>query len=591
MADYRFDMLDKIKALVDEGKLDLARYDGKLCRDLDGYDQIHYSVATSLGTPAAAYAVARAGKDFGDRGTRLIENSLMLAVEYVSGRLRFVEPVDDGNGVAGSGDAGKAKDKLQGDAGTAEIDGEGLKSLIERFDAFETASRRMEGRLASVQKTLSDEVKRSEAAAARATGDETGGELRIAIDMHDGETVLHDVAVILEKVTALQGTLEECARGIAANAEGSSSCLSEIRSCSDSIDNLLNVLYIDDTDGTAGGVYDGHGNDGDIAMSDNESADADDTPAISGMEDDGTSTVVTTDAVVSGKDDVVGNDVQHTDDAKPSDDGDDDGEMAIESVPVEDDAASDGEGDDATSGDANGDGENELHAVPLVRSDDMCDDADGVPDVGVGHLDSIDDIARKFAEQVSENLGVSPVRPYAAGMASAVTQTPHDAVDDFDDGDDNGYIDLFGDGFDGLSDDNAVDGAAGVVSTTSSRESMARHDEDASDVIGEMDMSDFMSDVAFDGDAGPGASGVSLNDGDASDGDDSLGLDDDLPDMSDVFDDLTSGGTSADGADDGSVAVVADDDNAGNITAAVDTGGRITVPARKRRGSKARWNA
>ena len=84
MADYRFDMLDKIKALVDEGKLDLAGYDGKLCRDLDGYDQIHYSVATSLGTPAAAYAVARAGKDFGDRGTRLIENSLMLAVEYVS---------------------------------------------------------------------------------------------------------------------------------------------------------------------------------------------------------------------------------------------------------------------------------------------------------------------------------------------------------------------------------------------------------------------------------------------------------------------------------------------------------------------------
>lgn len=599
--DYRFDLLDKLKALSDEGKLDLAQYDGQTARDLgtSDFEKIHYSVSSSLQMPAAAYKLELAGRDLGDKGTRLFENSLMLAVEYINGRLRFVDGNVDGD-ASGSEDAVTKRSTTTAKA----IDEDAMKAVLARLDAFETTTRRMDGRLASVQKTLSDEVRKSDEAAAHVADDGTSGELRIAIDMHDGETVLHDVAVILEKVTALQGTLEECAKGIAANAEGSSSCLSEIRSCSASIDNLLNVLYIDDNDGSSGDLYDGLGDDDDITSEDDE---ADDVPVASGTEGDAASTVVATDAVASDKDEAIGNDTMLADDAKPSDDdddakpsddtddakpsGDDDGDMAMWDAPVEDDAADDGDGDDAASGDADGDGESELHAVPLMRSDDMRDDAGDVLDVGVGHLDSIDDIARKFAEQVSENLGVSPVRPYAAGMASAVAQTPHDAVDAFDDGDDNGYIDLFGDGFDGLPDDNAVDGAAGVVSTASSRESMARHDEDASDVIGEMDMSDFMSDVAFDGDAGPGASGVSLNDGDDSDGDDSLGLDGDLPDMSDVFDDLTSGGTSADGADDGGVAVVADDDNAGNITATVDAGDRITVPARKRRGSKARWNA
>lgn len=584
--DYRFDLLDKLKALSDEGKLDLAQYDGQTARDLgtSDFEKIHCSVSSSLQMPAAAYKLELAGRDLGDKGTRLFENSLMLAVEYINGRLRFVDGNVDGD-ASGSADAVTKRSATAAKA----IDEDAMKAVLDRLDSFETTTRRMDGRLASVQKTLSDEVRKSDEAAARVADDGTSGELRIAIDMHDGETVLHDVAVILEKVTALQGTLEECAKGIAANAEGSSSCLSEIRSCSDSIDNLLNVLYIDDNDGSSGDLYDGLGDDDGITSEDDE---ADDVPVASGTEGDTASTVVATDAVASDKDEAIGNDTMLADDAKPSDDDDDakpsddtdddkpsdddDGDMAMWDAPVEDDAADDGDGDDAASGDADGDGESELHAVPLMRSDDMRDDAGDVLDVGVGHLDSIDDIARKFAEQVSESLGVKPASPDAMGTAGVV-QASHDATVSFDDGDDSGYIDLFGDGIDGIPEDDAVDAMAENASATQSGKPAMWHDADASDVIGEMDMSDFMNDVEFD-DAG--SSVIPTGDGAGSDDAASIGIDDDMPDMSGMFDD-PSGDTFADDSASG-VAADADDGEAGS---------GITVPARKRRKSKARWNA
>ena len=104
--DYRYDLLDKLKALSDEGKLDFAQYDGQTAKDLgtSEFEKIHYSVSSSLQMPAAAYKLELAGRDLGDKGTRLFENSLMLAVEYINGRIRFVD--GDADGVADGKSAG-----------------------------------------------------------------------------------------------------------------------------------------------------------------------------------------------------------------------------------------------------------------------------------------------------------------------------------------------------------------------------------------------------------------------------------------------------------------------------------------------------
>ena len=543
--DYRYDLLDKIKALSDEGKLDLAQYDGQTAKDLgtSEFEKIHYSVSSSLQMPAAAYKLELAGRDLGDKGTRLFENSLMLAVEYINGRLRFVD--GDANGAA-DGKSASTVTEHGTLAAAPKIDEDSLKAIIDRLDTFETASRRMEGRLASVQKTLHDEVRKSSGAAANVADDGTSGELRIAIDMHDGETVLHDVAIILEKVTALQGTLEECAKGISANAEGSASCLSEIRSCSDSIDNLLNVLYFDDTDSVGDVDYDTIADDGD---------DTDMTSAMSDADDD-------------GNDDAAG-DADASSQADDTDDG-----TSASTEPNRSDTADNGDSaedapesidnaDDTDGKPAAGDGSDVLTAEPVMLSDDTHDDADGIADFGAGHIDSMDDIARKFAAQVSENLGIQP----------SDNNDTDDAVDDYD----SDYADLFGETAEDL-----FDGGDDVMDASSSQAQDDEADTDAQSDMGEMDMSDFMSDVTFDSEDEAGTDTPKTltrehcagnDDGDA---DSDFGLDDDFPDMSDVFDDIAGD---------------AGDNDAGTDAHVGSNDDSITVPARKRHDSKAKWKA
>ena len=546
--DYRYDLLDKLKALSDEGKLDLAQYDGQTAKDLgtSEFEKIHYSVSSSLQMPAAAYKLELAGRDLGDKGTRLFENSLMLAVEYVNGRLRFVD--GDADGVADGKDAGTVTE--HGTLAAApKIDEDDLKAIIDRLDTFETASRRMEGRLASVQKTLNDEVRKSSGAAASVADDGTSGELRIAIDMHDGETVLHDVAIILEKVTALQATLEECAKGISTNAEGSASCLSEIRSCSDSIDNLLNVLYFDDTDSVGDVDYDTITDDGD---------DTDMTSAMSETDDDG------------NDDNDAAGDVSASSQADDADDGTpssaepnrsdavDDGDSAT-NAPEGIDNADDTDGK-PTAGDEWSD---VLSAEPIMLSDNTHDDADGIADFGTGHIDSIDDIARKFAAQVNENLGIQP-----SGNDDA-----DDTMDDYD----SDYADLFGEAAEDL-----LDGGDDVVDASSSQAQDGEADTDAQSDMGEMDMSDFMSDVTFDSEDEAGTDTPKTltrehgADNDNGDADSDFELDDDFPDMSDVFDDIAGD---------------AGDNDAGTDAHVGSNDDSITVPARKRHDSKAKWNA
>lgn len=563
MVNYRFDLLDKLKALSDNGKLDLAQYDGQTARDLgtDDFEKIHYSVSSSLQMPAAAYKLELAGRDLGDKGTHLFENSLMLAVEYINGRLRFVEGDTDGD-AGGSGDAVTKR----GISASPANDEDALKAVLARLDAFETTTRRMDGRLASVQKTLSDEVRKSSEAAASIADDGTTGELRIAIDMHDGETVLHDVAIILEKVTALQGTLEECAKGISANAEGSASCLNEIRSCSSSIDNLLNVLYFDDADGAGDADYDMSADDGD---------DGDDV----GM------TSVAAEAEGDSNDDAVpdagGNDgsSSHADDAddstpsvhadadRPDTTGDD--EVAADEADGIDDT------DDAGSKPTDSDGSDELYAVPVMLPDDTQDNADDGISFGDGRIDSMDDIARKFAAQVSESLGIQP----SDDADATDDDDASDAVDDYG----SDYVDLFGDATEDLPDDSDD-----AVDASGSKTQEDEADAEAKNAMDEMDMSDFMSDVTFDDDdeTGTGAPETMAREQDTDDADGDadggFGIDDDFPDMSDVFDDI-----------DGS-AFVDDDADVDATTASSTADGDdegITVPARRRHGSKARWNA
>lgn len=545
--DYRYDLLDKLKALSDEGKLDLAQYDGQTAKDLgtSEFEKIHYSVSSSLQMPAAAYKLELAGRDLGDKGTRLFENSLMLAVEYINGRLRFVD--GDADGATDGKNAGTVTE--HGIIAAPKIDDDALKAIIDRLDTFETASRRMEGRLASVQKTLNDEVRKSSGAAASVADDGTSGELRIAIDMHDGETVLHDVAIILEKVTALQATLEECAKGISTNAEGSASCLSEIRSCSDSIDNLLNVLYFDDTDSVGDVDYDTITDDGD---------DTDMTSAMSETDDDG------------NDDNDAAGDVSASSQADDADDGTpssaepnrsdavDDGDSAT-NAPEGIDNADDTDGK-PTAGD---EGSDVLSAEPIMLSDNTHDDADGIADFGTGHIDSIDDIARKFAAQVNENLGIQP-----SGNDDA-----DDTMDDYD----SDYADLFGEAAEDL-----LDGGDDVVDASSSQAQDGEADTDAQSDMGEMDMSDFMSDVTFDSEDEAGTDTPKTltrehgADNDNGDADSDFELDDDFPDMSDVFDDIA--GDAGDNDADTGAHVGSNDDS-------------ITVPARRRHDSKAKWNA
>lgn len=556
MVDYRFDLLDKLKALSDDGKLDLAQYDGQTAKDLgtDGFEKIHYSVSSSLQMPAAAYKLELAGRDLGDKGTRLFENSLMLAVEYINGRIRFVEGDTDG-------DAGGSTDAVtkRGVSAAPANDEDALKAVLARLDAFETTTRRMDGRLASVQKTLSDEVRKSSEAAASVADDGTSGELRIAIDMHDGETVLHDVAIILEKVTALQGMLEECAKGISANAEGSASCLNEIRSCSDSIDNLLNVLYLDDADGAGDVDYDMHGDDAGMTSVAAEAAgDGNDDAAPDADSDDAASHADDTDDTTPSV---------HADADRP--DATDDDEAAADEADGIDDA------DDAGGEPTDSDGSDELYAVPVMLPDDTQNDADDGISFGDGHIDSMDDIARKFAAQVSESLGIQP-----SGDADATDDdAAGDAVDDYG----SDYVDLFGDATEDLPDDSD-----GAVDASGSKTQEDEADAEAQNAMDEMDMSDFMSDVTFDdGDeTGTGTPETMAREQDADDADGDadggFGLDDGFPDMSDVFDDI-----------DGS-AFVDDDADADATTASSTADGDdegITVPARRRRGSKARWNA
>jgi len=538
--DYRYDLLDKLKALSDEGKLDLAQYDGQTAKDLgtSEFEKIHYSVSSSLQMPAAAYKLELAGRDLGDKGTRLFENSLMLAVEYINGRIRFVD--GDADGVADGKSAGTVTEH-GALAAAPKIDEDSLKAIIDRLDTFETATRRMEGRLASVQKTLSDEVRKSSGAAASVADDGTSGELRIAIDMHDGETVLHDVAIILEKVTALQGTLEECAKGISANAEGSASCLSEIRSCSDSIDNLLNVLYFDDTDSVGDMDYDTIADDGD---------DTDMTSAMSDADDDGNDDAAG-DADASSQADDTDDGTSASTEPNRSDTADngDSAEDAPESI----DNADDTDGKPA----ADGDGSDELYAEPIMLPDNMHDNADGIADFGTGHIDSIDDIARKFAAQVSENLGIQP-----SGNDDA-----DDAMDDYD----SDYADLFGEAAEDLS-----DGGDDGVDASSSQAQDGEADTDTQSDMGEMDMSDFMSDVTFDSEDEAGTDTPKTLTREHGAGDSDFGLDDDFPDMSDVFDDIAGD---------------AGDNDAGTDAHVGSNDDSITVPARKRHDSKAKWKA
>lgn len=538
--DYRYDLLDKLKALSDEGKLDLAQYDGQTAKDLgtSEFEKIHYSVSSSLQMPAAAYKLELAGRDLGDKGTRLFENSLMLAVEYINGRIRFVD--GDADGVADGKSAGTVTEH-GALAAAPKIDEDSLKAIIDRLDTFETASRRMEGRLASVQKTLSDEVRKSSGAAASVADDGTSGELRIAIDMHDGETVLHDVAIILEKVTALQGMLEECAKGISANAEGSASCLSEIRSCSDSIDNLLNVLYFDDTDSVGDMDYDTIANDGD---------DTDMTSAMSDADDDGNDDAAGDADASSQADDT--DDGTSASTAPNRSDTADNGDSA-EDAPESIDNADDTDGKPA----ADGDGSDVLSAEPIMLPDNMHDNADGIADFGTGHIDSIDDIARKFAAQVSENLGIQP-----SGNDDA-----DDAMDDYD----SDYADLFGEAAEDLS-----DGGDDVVDASSSQAQDGEADTDAQSDMGEMDMSDFMSDVTFDSEDEAGTDTPKTLTREHGAGDSDFGLDDDFPDMSDVFDDIAGD---------------AGDNDAGTDAHVGSNDDSITVPARKRHDSKAKWKA
>lgn len=538
--DYRYDLLDKIKALSDEGKLDLAQYDGQTAKDLgtSEFEKIHYSVSSSLQMPAAAYKLELAGRDLGDKGTRLFENSLMLAVEYINGRLRFID--GDADGVADGKNAGTVTEH-GALAAAPKIDDDSLKAIIDRLDTFETVSRRMEGRLASVQKTLSDEVRKSSGAAASVADDGTSGELRIAIDMHDGETVLHDVAIILEKVTALQGTLEECAKGISANAEGSASCLSEIRSCSDSIDNLLNVFYFDDTDSVGDMDYDTIADDGD---------DTDMTSAMSDADDDGNDDAAG-DADASSQADDTDDGTSASTEPNRSDTADN--EDSAEDAPESIDNADDTDGKPA----ANGDGSDELYAEPIMLPDNMHDNADGIADFGTGHIDSIDDIARKFAAQVNENLGIQP-----SGNDDA-----DDAMDDYD----SDYADLFGEAAEDLS-----DGGDDVVDASSSQAQDGEADTDAQSDMGEMDMSDFMSDVTFDSEDEAGTDTPKTLTREHGAGDSDFGLDDDFPDMSDVFDDIAGD---------------AGDNDAGTDAHVGSNDDSITVPARKRHDSKAKWKA
>lgn len=540
--DYRYDLLDKLKALSDEGKLNLAQYDGQTAKDLgtSEFEKIHYSVSSSLQMPAAAYKLELAGRDLGDKGTRLFENSLMLAVEYINGRIRFVN--GDADGVADGKSAGTVTEHGALAAAT-KIDEDSLKAIIDRLDTFETASRRMEGRLASVQKTLSDEVRKSSGAAASVADDGTSGELRIAIDMHDGETVLHDVAIILEKVTALQATLEECAKGISTNAEGSASCLSEIRSCSDSIDNLLNVLYFDDTDSVGDVDYD-------TIADDDDGTDM--TSAMSETDDDGNDDNDTAGDVSASSQ------ADDADDGTPSSaepnrsDAVDDGDSAT-NAPEGIDNADDTDGK-PTAGD---EGSDVLSAEPIMLPNNMHDNADGIADFGTGHIDSIDDIARKFAAQVSENLGIQP-----SGNDDA-----DDAMDDYD----SDYADLFGEAAEDLS-----DGGDDVVDASSSQAQDGEADTDAQSDMGEMDMSDFMSDVTFDSEDEAGTDTPKTLTREHGAGDSDFGLDDDFPDMSDVFDDIAGD---------------AGDNDAGTDAHVGSNDDSITVPARKRHDSKAKWKA
>lgn len=66
--------------------------------------------------------------------------------------------------------------------------------------------------------------------------------MRIAIDLHDGEQVTRDLGVVLAKVDAIQQRLVDIANGVSATADGSTSCLKEMRVCTDTMQALVDLL-------------------------------------------------------------------------------------------------------------------------------------------------------------------------------------------------------------------------------------------------------------------------------------------------------------------------------------------------------------
>lgn len=610
--DYRFDMLDKLRKMHEDGRLDVYQY-GKDTQagDVDGYEKRRVNYAVTQATPASVLAILNAAAELGDKGTRIAENSLVLGAAYVQGRLRVVD--DDGDAVpAGANGTGGA------DGGSAS--GADVSKVLARLDAFETATRRMEGKISTIQQSLSGK--------GGGKGHDAPDALRIAIEMHDGEAVTHDVATILEKVTALQGALEECERGIAANAKGTTACLSEIRECSSSIDNLLDVLYADDESLDAP-AEDDAGDDSPIAPT---------GPASVGHD--------TEDGALSGIASLVTADAPRRRDASA------------------------GRRDAAHAGDAT------WH----VGSTSAASDADGAIGDGNGavagisdrHIDSIDDIERRFAAHVSRSLGIDGASHAEASDNGGDTKPSDSGAGHAagDDADDDGYIDLFDDtGDDGeraddggertdgtvpgdddgglgkdidfadsmslddfmsASDDGTSDNASADGRATDgdepSADSGSAGDGDEADADGVGDASDGADDadgadngaggdagadgsagIDAGGDAGDAAAGDASDasgdgaDDDGDDGDYDLGDIADM-DMGDLMSDISFDGASGDavGGDgdeivvppsDVSVSDAVDDDGDAGDGARDDN--RIVVPAaskRRRRESKARWN-
>lgn len=592
--DYNFDLLDRVKALSDAGKLDLAQYEGKTVADLElpDYKNIHYSVTSSKRMPADAYELTCVGRDLGDKGTRLFENSLMLAVAYVNGRLRVVDDGDEADNAAG-----RAGGTQVADGTDSQGMSDRLQEIVGRLDTFETVTRRLDGKVSNIQQTLNSEVKRAGRAPSSGDGDDgqDGTPVRIAIDMHDDDTVVHDVATILEKVSALQGMLEKCADGISENASGTASCIRGIRSCSDSIDSLLDMLVADADAGADAEVIDedidddpdGSSGLGDATDDPNADANDDAMPTTApqgddaaGMHDDADDGAGAPDVTDAGAADVPDDDDIAA--LLNSDDGDDDddalaGLLAADDedvTPSDDDAMPmDGhEADDAkaTPDVDGGEVDEELYAMPIDAASDAQSSsvtAPGASGFGIidGHLDSMDDIANRFDAQVRESLGFKPGVPsYDASVGADAAAVGDDVMQVFDN-DDDGYVDLFGDG---AADDDARQVAASDGASV------------LDDAIGDMDMSDFMSDMAGDDEPADGEA-VGRDDGAGS------GLDA-FPDVSGMFDDADDAyGFDADNDGTGD----ADADADADVVDVGDGDDGIVVPVRRRRGSRAKWNA